>query len=79
MIRIDGSESRIVPDSVTPAPDGQSKPNWHLPMVQDFVDSVLHDRQPFCTLESAVRTAVVTEAVLRSMESGLPEKPDFSL
>lgn len=63
-----------VEDSVTPVPEGAEKPNWHLAMVQDFVDCVLHDGQPFCSLESAVRTAVITEAVVRSMESGLPEK-----
>lgn len=72
--RIDGGGSRVIPDSVTPVPNGQSKPNWHLPMVQDFVDSVINDRRPFCTLESAVHTAVVTEAVFRSMESGMPER-----
>ena len=65
--------SAELPDSVTPAPEG-GMPNWHLPMVQNFVDSVLADGQPLCTLESAVRTALITDAVFRSAESGLPEK-----
>jgi len=64
----------VVENSVTPAPEGAEKPNWHLPMVQDFVDCVLHDGQPFCSLKSAVHTAVITDAIVRSMETGMPEK-----
>lgn len=50
--------------------DTRTEPNFHLPMVQDFVDSVLEGRQPVCTLESAVKTEVVTDAIYRSAASG---------
>ena len=63
----------LLEESVTPCPRGAGKPNWHIPMVQDFVDSVLLDREPFCTLESAVQTAVITDAAFRSMRSGIQE------
>lgn len=50
--------------------DTLTDPNYHLPMVQDYVDSVLARRQPVCTLESAVKTEVVTDAIYRSAASG---------
>ena len=50
--------------------DTRTEPNWHLPMVQDFVDAVLEGRQPVCTLESAVKTETVTDAIYRSVASG---------
>ncbi len=64
-----GWQQTTLAESVTG--DG-GKVNWHLPMVQDFVDAVLAGRQPFCTLENAVRTAVITDAVIRSAETGTP-------
>lgn len=65
---IKGYSCETVPDSVTGT--NGVKPNWHLPMVQDFVDAVLDDREPFCTVESAAETAVITEAIIRSAGSG---------
>jgi len=64
--------------SCTPLPESVSgengvMPNWHLPMVQDFVDAVLDGREPFCTVESAAETAVITEAIERSAVSGRAE------
>ena len=50
--------------------DTHTNPNFHIPMIDDFVGAVLNGRQPVCALESAVKTAVVTEAILRSAESG---------
>jgi predicted dehydrogenase len=47
--------------------------NWHLPMIEDYVDAVLRRRQPVCTLESAVRTEVITDAIFRSIDSGRTE------
>jgi len=44
--------------------------NWHLPMVEDYVDAVLKGRPPVCTLESAVKTEIITDAIFRSIESG---------
>ncbi|MBE6371306.1 MAG: Gfo/Idh/MocA family oxidoreductase [Lentisphaerae bacterium] len=55
-------------DSVT-GTDGK-RPNWHLPMVQNFVDTVLNGGTPHCTVESAAMTAVITEAIERSAVSG---------
>ena len=55
-------------DSVT-GTDGK-RPNWHLPMVQDFVNAVLDGGTPHCTVESAGMTAVITEAIERSAVSG---------
>ncbi|MEW6359114.1 MAG: Gfo/Idh/MocA family oxidoreductase [Planctomycetota bacterium] len=44
--------------------------NWHLPMIEDYVGAVLQGRQPVCTLESAVRTEIISDAIFRSIESG---------
>lgn len=59
---------RTLEESVT-GKDGV-RPNWHLPMVQDFVDAVLDDKTPHCTVESAAMTAVITEAIERSAVTG---------
>ncbi|MBQ6247522.1 MAG: Gfo/Idh/MocA family oxidoreductase [Kiritimatiellae bacterium] len=48
------------------------RPNWHTPMFQDVTDAIINGHKAFCTIESAVETARVTDAILRSMESGLP-------
>ncbi|MGE5532667.1 MAG: Gfo/Idh/MocA family protein [Bacteroidota bacterium] len=47
--------------------------NWHLPMVRDYVDALLTGRQPVCTLQSAVQTEIITDAIFRSIESGAVE------
>ena len=47
--------------------------NWHLPMVEDYVDAVLKGRQPICTIESAVKTEIITDAIFLSIESGKVE------
>jgi predicted dehydrogenase len=44
--------------------------NWHLPMIEDFVDAVLTGREPVCTIESATKTEIITDAIFRSMDSG---------
>jgi predicted dehydrogenase len=49
--------------------DTQTNPNFHLPMVEDFVDAVLNKRQPVCTIENAVKTEIVTDAIFRSATS----------
>lgn len=48
-------------------------PNWHLPMIQDYVDALLSGREPVCTLESAVKTELITDAIFRSIDSGRVE------
>ena len=45
-------------------------PNWHTPMIEDFVRSIQSCTQPVCTIESAVKTAVITDAILKSAASG---------
>ena len=47
--------------------------NYHLPMIEDYVDALLNGRQPVCTLESATKTEVITDTVFRSIESGKVE------
>lgn len=47
--------------------------NWHLPMLRDYVEAVLTGRPPVCTLDSAVKTEIITDAIFRSLESGRVE------
>ena len=61
-----------VEDSFT-GPEAGVHPNWHTPMFQDVTDAILSGGQAFCSVESAVQTALVTDAVLRSAETGLPQ------
>ena len=49
------------------------KPNWHCPMIEDFIQSVQNGRQPVCTLESAVKTAIITDAIIQSASTGKVE------
>jgi len=46
------------------------KTNWHQPMIADFVKAVQTGTQPICTIESAVKTAVITDTIFRSAQSG---------
>jgi len=52
-------------------------PNWHLAMIEDFVKAVQTNTQPICTIESAVKTAVITDAIFKSADSGKLEKIDW--
>jgi predicted dehydrogenase len=58
-----------LPASLTPSEDAKL-PNWHLPMIDDFVRSVQSNTQPLCSIESAVKTALVTDAIIKSADSG---------
>lgn len=53
--------------------EAQTAENWHLPMIEDYVGALLTGRQPVCTLESAVKTEVITDAIFRSIDSGCVE------
>ena len=44
--------------------------NVHLPMIEDYVEALLTGREPVCTLESATRTEIITDAIFRSIGSG---------
>ncbi len=50
--------------------EAHTEENWHLPMVEDYVEALLTGRSPVCTLESAVKTEFITDAIFRSIESG---------
>lgn len=47
--------------------------NFHLPMIEDYVDAMINGREPICTLESATKTEVITDAIFRSIKSGKVE------
>lgn len=47
--------------------------NWHLPMIEDYVQALQEGREPVCTLESATRTELITDAIFRSLQSGKVE------
>lgn len=51
--------------------------NFHLPMIEDYVDALINGRQPVCTLESAVKTEIITDAIFRSIESAKSEIIDW--
>jgi D-xylose 1-dehydrogenase (NADP+, D-xylono-1,5-lactone-forming) len=53
--------------------EAQTAGNCHLPMIEDYVEALLTGREPVCTLESAVKTAVITDAIFRSIASGHTE------
>ncbi len=57
--------------------DVQTDPNYHKPMVEDFVGAVREDREPVCTLASAVKTELITDAIFRSARSGKLEPVDY--
>lgn len=50
--------------------EAETDQNWHRPMIHDFVEAVRFNRPPVCTLESAAKTEIVTDAIFRSIESG---------
>ena len=57
--------------------DVKTDPNYHKPMVEDFVCAVRDDREPVCSLASAVKTELITDAIFRSAESGKLEPVDY--
>ncbi len=56
--------------------DARTNANWHLPMIEDYVDALLTGREPVCTLESAARTEFITDAIFRAIDSGKEEAVD---
>jgi len=61
------------PESIDVATD----PNYHKPMVEDFVLAVREGREPVCSLASAVKTELITDAIFRSAGSGKLEPVDY--
>jgi predicted dehydrogenase len=53
------------------------RPNWHLPMIEDFIRAVQTGGQPVCSLERAVKTALITDAAVRSASSGKSETINY--
>jgi len=39
-------------------------------MIEDFVHAVQTNTDPICTIESAVKTAVITDAIVKASETG---------
>ena len=58
-----------LPDSYSGDQPGV-RPNWHLAMIEDFVHAVQTNTDPICTIESAVKTAVITDAIVKASETG---------
>jgi predicted dehydrogenase len=71
-----GPVLRITPAGTQSFP-ARTAENWHLPMIEDYVDAVRTGRAPVCTLESAVRTEVITDAIFRSSASGRTETVEW--
>ena len=46
------------------------RPNWHTPMFQDVTDAIISGGKVLCTVESAVETARVTEAIISQLSHG---------
>jgi predicted dehydrogenase len=67
-----GPVCKITPQA-TETFDVHTDDNYHLPMVQDYVDALLDGRQPVCTVESAAKTEIITDAIFRSIENGRVE------
>lgn len=74
---VSGWKTTLDPSSVTQPLEEQEKPNWHLPMIEDFVSAIQNRAQPLCTLESAVRTSQITEAILKSARLHSPIKMEY--
>ncbi|MFH1616668.1 MAG: Gfo/Idh/MocA family oxidoreductase [Planctomycetota bacterium] len=49
--------------------DAPGAENVHLPLVEDFVDAVLQDRNPIVTLQEAAKTNILLDAVYKSTET----------
>ncbi|MDO9465026.1 MAG: Gfo/Idh/MocA family oxidoreductase [bacterium] len=48
----------------------ESLSNHHLPIVQDFVDSIIDNRTPFVSGEEGAKTSKIMDAVLESSKTG---------
>ncbi|MBT3289971.1 MAG: Gfo/Idh/MocA family oxidoreductase [Victivallales bacterium] len=57
--------------------DVKTDPNYHKPMVEDFIRAVRDGREPVCSLASAVKTELITDAIFRSADSGKLELVDY--
>jgi predicted dehydrogenase len=57
--------------------DVTTDPNYHKPMIEDFICAVREDREPVCTLASAVKTELITDAIFRSAKTGRLETVDY--
>jgi predicted dehydrogenase len=57
--------------------DTTTDPNYHRPMVEDFIRAVRENREPVCTLASAVKTELITDAIFRSAKTGKLEAVDY--
>ncbi len=67
--KVTSAGSTEITDSFSGTAPGQ-RPNWHLPLVNAFIQAIQTRTQPLCSIESAVKTAVITDAINRSAASG---------
>lgn len=51
--------------------------NWHLPMVENFVQALLSGKEPVCTIESAVKTELITDAIFASLADGCVREVEY--
>ena len=65
IVRLAGEEEKEIP--------AFTNPNWHIPMIEDFIRAVRENRNPVCTVRSAFQTELITDAVFRSEKSGKSE------
>ncbi len=65
-----GPVYKIAADGRTEEHAARTDDNYHLPMIEDYVAALRTGRTPVCTLESATKTEVITDAVFRSLGSG---------
>ncbi len=72
IVKITGMRQEVLEESFSGDKPGQ-RPNWHLPMVNDFLDAIRQGRQPRCTIASATQTACITDALFAAAAAGHPE------
>ncbi len=66
------------PDGIRELP-AVNAANFHLPLVEDFIAALQQGRQPVCSLDEAVATEYIIDAIFQSAASGRPEavhRPD---
>lgn len=71
IVLVDKQGSRVLEGSHS-GPECGVRPNWHLPMIQDFVDAVAAHRPPFCSIANAVDVMRIADAALASAEADAP-------
>ena len=69
-VRVAKGRSEIEVEGSFTGGEAGVRPNWHTPMFQDVTDAILSGGRVICTVESAVETARVTEAIISQLSHG---------